>query len=131
MQVLNVAIKMQHMDGIYIHDQLQLVLKQYADDSTGCGTGRSDYIKLRRGANNFELASGMKVNWIKSIMMFLGNEFELLDNDQIKVLPIGEKIRVLGIMMSHKIDPNMAYNKLNNKVRAALTAKSHNQEFRK
>ena len=124
MQVLNASIKMQNMCGINIHDQLQITLKQYADDSTACGSGREDYVKLRIGVKNFELASGMQVNWTKSIMMFWGNEFDLLENDQIKVLANGEQVRVLGIMMGHKIDPNVAYNKLNTKVRSALSNKT-------
>ena len=58
----------------------------------------------------------MVVNWVKSIIMRLANEFDLLQNDQIKVLLRGQQTRVLGIMMGHSLDINNAYNKLHDKI---------------
>ena len=81
MQVMNIAISMQGLQGINIVGDRKIKLGQYADDTTVFGVGNDDYVKLRRGIALFERASGMNVNWDKSLIIKLGIDFPLLDND--------------------------------------------------
>ena len=97
MQVFSIAMNKQNMKGIQLQEKVNITVGQYADDSTIFGNGRSDYIKLRNAVNQFESASGMVVNWDKSIIMMLGNTFELYENDQIKLYLEVNKQEYLGL----------------------------------
>ena len=115
MQVMHIAISMHNLKGIEINDNCIVKLGKYADDTTIVGMGHDDYVKLRNGIHLFERASGMNVNWDKSIIIKLGTDFPLLDNDAIKVLPHGQKTRVLGVMMGHEEDTHNTWVTLHSK----------------
>ena len=102
------------MEGITIPNtkNKKLTLAQYADDSTTFGKNKEDYKKMRRAIAEFESASGMSVNWDKTIIMYLRAPFTLDPGDPIKVLQRGQKTRVLGVMMGHLPDKNTASIKL-------------------
>ena len=75
---------------------------------------------MRNGVKLFEMASGMCVNWDKSMIMKLGVDFDLLENDQIQTLPRGQMTRVLGVMMGHKEDNTSGWVKLYDKINTVL-----------
>ena len=134
MEVLNVSIRTQSMEGIRIPNtkDKRLTLAQYADDSTAFGSGKEDYDKLRIAIREFESASGMSVNWDKSTIMFLRDQFLLDPEDPIKILEKGQKTRVLGVMMGHLPDKNTASVKLWEVIRNKLNSKlrSSNNEIK-
>ena len=114
MEVLNVSIRIQKMEGITIPNtkNKKLTLAQYADDSTTFGKNKDDYNKMRIAIKEFESASGMSVNWDEPIIMHLRNPFTLDPGDPIKVPQRGQRARVLGVMMGHLPDKNTASIKL-------------------
>ena len=132
MEVLNVSIRIQQMEGITIPNtkNKKLTLAQYADDSTTFGKNKEDYKKMRRAIAEFESASGMSVNWDKTIIMYLRAPFTLDPGDPIKVLQRGQKTRVLGVMMGHLPDKNTASIKLWENIKTKFNSKlrsTHNE----
>ena len=127
MQALNALIHSKNITGIAQADDTILKLKQYADDSTLFGSSREDYIKIRTALETFCQASGMRINWDKSHLMWLGeyrtNPFNLPHGDQIQIIRENQKIRVLGIHLGHTQALNSGWVRLKDKMTNVLNNK--------
>ena len=65
----------------------------------------------------------MNVNWDKSLIIKLGIDFPLLENDTIEILPHGQKTRVFGVMMGHEEDITEGWIKLYDKLKNTVCNK--------
>ena len=127
MQSLNSLISTYRPEGITLANGTRFRTKQYADDSTLGGSSMLDYNKYKQATDVFQQASGMIINWDKSILMWLG-EFRtspliLPPGDQITIMRENEKIRVLGVYLGHTQSKNGGWVRLRTAIDKALKNK--------
>jgi hypothetical protein len=124
MQALNSLIASYNIDGIPLADGSVFKVKQYADDSTLAGATAADYTKIKAALKVFCDASGMRINWSKSILMRLGNfranPFPIPAGDQISILQEGQLVRVLGVHLGHTQNRNNGWVRLKDRMRNVL-----------
>ena len=124
MQALNSLIHSKNLTGIAMADDIIFKLKQYADDSTLFGSTREDYVKIKEALDTFCKASGMRINWEKSTLMWLGeyrnHPFALPAGDQIQILRENQQLRVLGIHLGHTQTINSGWVRLKDKMNNVL-----------
>ena len=125
-QALQSLIATYQIQGIELPDNSHFKVGQYADDTTLGGSSHQDYINFKSALTIFQQASGMRINWDKSILMWLGNfvnsPFALPNNDSIKILQVGQATRVLGVMMGHHVNRDIAWHKLKTKVQSLTSS---------
>ena len=89
---------------------------QCADDSTLMGSSLQDYYKYKEALKLFEHASGMRINWEKSFIIWLGpfshQPPPLEPTDKIKQLNLNYTLRVLGVDLGHVQDQHQGWRKL-------------------
>ena len=126
MQAVKECIDDSGAEGILMPNGKSFNSGQYADDTTLGGRNREDYFKYKTAIADFLAASGMQINYGKSMFMWLGDHIRRppdLANDPVCVLTPNATTRVLGIDMGKAQNPRQAWDKAKDNIRRTLSSK--------
>ena len=108
---------------------IKALIKQYADDTTLFIGHENDWTLYQNVIIKFCLASGMEINWLKSMFLNLGNWNRIPPYlppqlpPQLQLIPDGQETRVLGVYMGTNSPIQSATLRMQAKLHKTLTSK--------
>ena len=108
---------------------IKALIKQYADDTTLFIGHENDWTLYQNAIIKFCLASGMEINWLKSMFLNLGNWNRIPPYlppqlpPQLQLIPDGQETRVLGVYMGTNSPIQSATLRMQAKLHKTLTSK--------